>query len=1578
MNKYYFKIHYTESRISKNEGGVINNMDLLKIIPRKALNKAYLKVKPNRSSITVFKTNLVDLIDKINESESEEFHKNLISRFLTETYYGKNHFINTKGRNDLVIHNGKDAKSSVGVIIEAKSPVNKTEMLKVDNINTKAFQELVLYYLRERITGNNLAIKYLIVTNIYEWFIFDAGLFEKHFANNKTIVQQFNDFEAGRLSGTTTDFFYSEIAKPAISNIKDEITFTYFNITEYEKQLKNADNYDQNAQKYIQNELPSPEGRSIKPTCGNENALVHNKLIELYKLLSPEHLLKLPFTNDSNTLDKTFYTELLHIIGLIEVKDGSKKLIQRKKEGQRDSASLIENAISQLKDLDKLSRLKNPQKFGTTHDERYFNVALDLVISWINRILFLKLLEAQQITYHKGNKAFSFLNLDKIENYDDLNCLFFSVLAKRVEDRNDEVKDVFANVPYLNSSLFEPTELEQDMLFISNLRDERKLPIISSTVLKKQSGKKAKGELNTIEYLFSFLDAYDFASESSENITKEDNKPLINASVLGLIFEKINGYKDGSFFTPGFITMYMCRETIRRAVVQKFNEQNAWDCKEFDELYDKIDDKKAANEIINSLKICDPAVGSGHFLVSALNEIIAIKSELKILLDRDGKTLRDYNVEVVNDELIVTDEDGHFFEYTPGNKERQRIQEALFHEKQTIIENCLFGVDINHNSVKICRLRLWIELLKNAYYKTGNHNDINNRNALVHGELETLPNIDINIKCGDSLISRFSLDADLKQALKKSKWTIDSYRRAVQCYREASTKEEKHGMEKLINTVKSDFRSEIHSNDPKLKKLRKSEGELYNLINQGELFEFSPKEQKARKKQREKLVAEIEKLKTQVEEIKNNKIYENAFEWRFEFPEVLNNDGDFIGFDVIIGNPPYLQIQKFAGQQMQKGWEDQGYKTFAKTGDIYCLFYEKGHQILRNNAYLCFITSNKWMRANYGKATRKFFAENVNIKQLIDIGDSPIFEEATTYTNILIFNKHKQSSLPQVWDVNSIYRPNVSLEDLLTESNISIPIFSDETFIILPSEQAKIKNKIEAKGIQLKDWDVSIYRGVLTGYNEAFIIDGVKKDELIAKDPKNAKIIKPILRGRDIKKYSANFADLWIIFIPWHFPLHNDETITGNSLVAEQAFRKEYPDIFKHLLQYQDELSGRNQSETGIRYEWYALQRCAATYHQEFEKEKIIWAEIVYDSAFYYDDQGTYPEATAFIMTGESLKYITALLNSKLLTYAFRIFYAGGDLRGNTFRYKKVFLEHLPIPKLSAPDRKPFENIVNKILEAKKSDPNSDTSTLESQIDQLVYKLYNLTEKEIAIIESSQKNTKPKPKTNEALDRLLNQQPSYFSFDMLKSQLESESAKVANSTLKTYMSKLVANEKVFDAGKGWYSNLEKAFKLELTPLKKVVKILRNAFPLLDLSCWSTEQINSFTHHMLGKHILFIYVDTDAVNSVHEILLDNGYNSYANPKKPEIEKSFRLLEKTVIVRPSVAKQPDNINGTAPIEKILIDLLFENSRLNIMLSEEATQVVQNAVKIGRINISAMISYAKQREIKLANKNQLFPEK
>ncbi|CAK8723215.1 site-specific DNA-methyltransferase (adenine-specific) [Candidatus Electrothrix laxa] len=1075
--------------------------------------------------------------------------------------------------------------------------------------------------------------QHLVITNSYEWFIFNATTFDRLFAQNKKLVKQFNDFENGRLVDTKTDFFYKQIAEPFIEDIKTEIDFTYFNLQEYQKLLRNDDKADD------------------------------NKLIALFKLLSPEHLLKLPFTNDSNSLDKRFYSELLHIIGLTETKEGSKKLIERNKPGERFTGTLFEDTIIQLDSLDKLSRLERPSQFGSTQQEKLFNVALELSITWINRILFLKLLEAQLITYHKGDKSYSFLNLDKIKNYDDLNSLFFQVLAKKHDQRNEDVIKAFEKVPYLNSSLFEPTDIEQDTIFISNLRDDKTIPILSQTVLKDQQGKKRIGKLKTLEYLFEFLNAYDFSSEGSEEI-QEENKSLINASVLGLIFEKINGYKDGSFFTPGFITMYMCRETIRKAVVQKFNETKNWKCKDLEDLYDKIEDRKEANDIVNRLKICDPAVGSGHFLVSALNEMIAVKNDLKILQDRDGKRLKEYQVEIVNDELIVTDEEGELFDYNFNSKESQRIQETLFHEKQTIIENCLFGVDINPNSVKICRLRLWIELLKNAYYKTAS-------------ELETLPNIDINIKCGNSLVSRFSIDADLKQALKKSNWSIDSYRVAVETYRNAQNKEQKREMKRLIADIKSDFRSEISLNDPKVKNLYKLSGKLYQMTHQRQLFEMSKKEKVARDKKVKKLTEDTKKLKAEIEEIKANKIFENAFEWRFEFPEVLNADGDFVGFDVVIGNPPYIGIEDIA-------WDYRRfYETIFKTAtgrfDLYSLFIEKAMRIKHQTGVFTYIIPGKFLNNKQFVTARKIVCDNQSVT-VVKIYEK-VFEDAQV-DSVIVENfpaKNKKYKALQI---------SMHELQLLSETDVS-NILSDKEIIFRLEINIKLDNlisKIQNETLKIKE----------IGDVKDGIVAGTIKDILYI-DKKIDKDCHKLYFGKHLSRYSLAETSVWVNYKP-------------EEMMKEEVQRK-------------------NGKRAGL---WMRDEKI-------FNREKILSRFVAKEIIATYDNEGKYYEHTLHSthITDErfKIKYVLGLFNSNLFKFYYRKTNSQG---GDIFPQVRISsVNNLPIKLADNKTQGKIEALVNQILAKTLQDNLSETKDLENQIDQLVYDLYDLTKEEIELIENA-------------------------------------------------------------------------------------------------------------------------------------------------------------------------------------------------------------------------------------------------
>ncbi|TAG40229.1 MAG: hypothetical protein EAZ31_08570, partial [Cytophagia bacterium] len=726
----------------------------------KSINKSYLAQSLFINEVDLFKNNFLTLLQLIQNNDSEETLKDYIHDFFKNTYY-KEKFATKENHNliDLVILNSKNSNDSVAVIIETKSIKNTAEMITVDDINKKAFYEIVQYYLEERIINKNIEVKNLIITNSIDWFIFDAQIFEKIFYQNKSFQKTYIDWYEGKLVSKKKDWFYSEIVKPFIQNEINTIDCTYFQIS------KNSINTEK-------------------------------ELIALYKIFSPEHLLKLSFQNDNNTLNTAFYNELLYIIGLQEVKINSVKRIERFPEKDRQEASFLENVINILQVDEVLQQLENPQKFGKNEEEQLFSIALELCITWLNRILFLKLLEGQLLKYNQFDNNYLFLNFQKVRDFEELRELFFEVLATKPTERKVNLQSKYYQVPYLNSSLFEQTELEKKAVKINQLKKNIDIEVYHTTILKNENSKKITGKKPILQYLFSFLDSYNFASQSEATI-QETNKTIINTAVLGLIFEKINGYKDGSYFTPSFVTMYMCRETIRKTIISKFKtHKNFKDVNTFVDVYNLIPtiSLREANQIFDSVKICDPAVGSGHFLVSVLNELMAIKADLEILIDKDGKLLRDVTIEVINDELFIAVA-GELFNYQFKNPQSQRIQETIFYEKQNLIENCLFGVDINPKSVNICRLRLWIELLKNAYYT--------NKSNFI--EIETLPNIDINIKCGNSLISHFSLNNNEKSNVQSIQFFTQKYKQAVADYKNTNDRNAKRTLESFIKEQKQNF-----------------------------------------------------------------------------------------------------------------------------------------------------------------------------------------------------------------------------------------------------------------------------------------------------------------------------------------------------------------------------------------------------------------------------------------------------------------------------------------------------------------------------------------------------------------------------------------------------------------------------------------------------------------------------------------------------------------------------------------------------------------------------------------------------
>lgn len=1232
-------------------------MKLTILTPQKSLNKAYLKQSLKRDQIDLFRANLARMFERIRTDEHEEHLKNIVSDFLKDTWYKQTHEINTSGRTDLVIHNGTSSNDNVGVLLEVKRPGNSAEMISHEKPNSKALHELLHYYMQERYIKGNLEVRRLIVCNIYEWYIFDAADFERLFFQNKKFVESYQKWSNGLFSGDKTDWLYKEILKPFVEGELENLTCTYFNLKEYERIVRN-------------------------PARAEDN-----KLITLYKVLSPPHLLKQTFANDSNSLNKEFYSELLHIIGLEEVKEKGKKLIQRKPESKRDDGSLLENTCNILKTRGRLSALSNPRQYGADEDEQYFSVALELCITWLNRLLFLKLLEGQLITYHKGDRSHAFLDSSKIDDFDELNELFFEVLAVRVDQRSESVRSKFGTIPYLNSSLFEESDLERATIRINELKNRLDLPLSSSTVLKASNGKRLTGSKNTLNYLFEFLDAYDFGAEGSAEI-QEQNKSIINASVLGLIFEKINGYRDGSFFTPGFITMYICRETLRRAVLSKFNHAYGWSCADLTELHNEIYRQrlslKETNALVNSLKICDPAVGSGHFLVSALNELIAIKNTLGILADRDGKLLR-CDLTIENDELIVTVDD-QIFEYRYKDSESQRIQETLFHEKETIIENCLFGVDINPKSVMICRLRLWIELLKNAYYRPNSD------------QLETLPNIDINIKCGNSLVSRFALAGTPNISTagkKKQKELADKYRELVFFYKHAPSN--KAEVRKQIENLKHSLETFGLPNDKELVALRKKENEVAQLG-----FAFDKKGAEAM----QKLMAEVVVLRERFAE-KERLVYSNAFEWRFEFPEVLDQDGEFIGFDAVIGNPPYgVDFSSEEKQLLKSNFSS----IHVRTPESYNYFIGKFVEIANSTGGCGLIIPSSFLSQIEFEKTRKLLIDNHSIHKIINLGDG-VFQDAATPTCILIFNLPKTNYKIVYNDLTSVDRKIISAS---LDSNIlffdSESIKQNDGYTFIYKRFSSIIKKCY-QNISLKQVAEDVATGISPGLGEAFVVDADKANNLNLERV----LLRKLVVGGEINNYVLRpTSNKYIIYC------------TSNTDISLYQYCRNY------LEQYKEKLEKRVETLGGT-VPWFVMLRPRRT--KLFENPKILIRQTANRIIAAYDDQGWYCLKSGIIVqlpdnSEIQYFYLLALLNSKLMDFIYR------DLVNEDNRIfpevKPIQLFKLPIKIANKLEQAPIIDRVAKILSA----PDApEVPQLEAEIDQLVYALYGLTADEIALVE---------------------------------------------------------------------------------------------------------------------------------------------------------------------------------------------------------------------------------------------------
>ncbi|HEG8345932.1 TPA: Eco57I restriction-modification methylase domain-containing protein [Campylobacter jejuni] len=1229
-------------------------------------NPYYRKKQIMQNEFDIFNKALMQYLERLESSQSENedyLVANALSPFLTMLNFKTHIKTKQKGKSEIDLSISKDEFSKdLEVLIEAKKP-NSKEFITHAKVNSKALHETILYYFRNR--EYSFSLKFIIITDFYKFYIFKISEFEELFYKNPSFKKLFEEFcNPNSLFKGNTEEFYKEVAK-LIENSKENLKGFLIDLTFLEDKQKSN----------------------------------FKKLASIYKTFHRDFLLSEFNPNDANSLNNAFYKELLYILGLCESKQNSKLIIAKSEESKEEQGTFYTAINSKLK-------------------EENFETILKLLILWLNRILFLKLIESNLVRFN-DDKNLKFLNFKKIPDFDKLSELFFEVLAKEKSTRK---KSEFAYLPYLNSSLFEKQSIE-NTLEISSLSNDLKLFYYKNTVLKDDKCKAKKGQVGLLEYLFEFLDSFDFGSDEQSEILSQ--KELISSSVLGNVFEKLNGYKEGSFYTPSFITSYMCKESITKVVLDKFNAQFDLDAKNINELRKSLrkEDKKAQKELLNSIKICDPAVGSGHFLVSALNVMLSIYDELN-LFDEECY------LEVQNDEILITGRKGEFIEYkrpsTPKDK-AHLIQQELFHTKKDIIENNLFGVDINPNSCEITKLRLWIELLKHSFYQS--FDDEN------YHDLKTLPNIDINIKCGNSLVSYFETGKSLNH-YPNIKERMGKYKRIVKDYKEGFYTDKSHINQEIKNLKISfknfcfadKFKKEMKGFNDKCEKYSKKYGNFLAVDDENlkffvsanlTLFDFDEKE----------ATKEFANLKKEYDNIFNLES-NHPFEWRFEFPEILDDDGNFKGFDLIIGNPPYIRQEEL---KELKPHLAKNYKVYKGTSDIYTYFYELGFNVLKDRGVLSYITSNKYTRAGYGEALREFLLKNVKVLEYTDLNGIKVFDSATVDTSILCFekSKSKDNKFKYLALSNEILKTcayDIGLyKDFAEFSQNSL---SKESFTFSDENTSALKAKIERIGTPLKEWyGFNIYRGILTGYNEAFIITTEKRNEILAncKDEaekeRTAKLIRKMLRGRDIKRYSYEWAGLWVINTHNGYKSKNGEKIEAINI-------EHYPSLKKHFDEFYPQLEKR--ADKGLTP--YNLRNCA--YIEEFEKEKIVWAEMTKEACFVYDNSNFFTNQTCYFFTHCDYKYLLAILNSRLIVYYMQ--YISSHLGQGAFRWIRQYIEKLPIPKINSKNEKLADeliNLVDEILKAKEQDKNANTQELENKINSIVYKLYNLTEEEIKIIE---------------------------------------------------------------------------------------------------------------------------------------------------------------------------------------------------------------------------------------------------
>jgi hypothetical protein len=1080
--------------------------------------------------------------------------------------------------------------------------------------------------------------------------------------------------------------------------------------------------------------------------------------------------------------------------------------------------------------------------------------------------------------------------------------LFYEAL-----NRADRPGDVFpptgTRVPYLNGGLFEHEPVPVELIdFPAEL----------------------------FSGLIEFLAAYNFTIDEND---PEDHEVGIDPEMLGHIFENLlEDNKDkGAYYTPKAIVQYMCQQSLMGYLATHLGEHPELEAlvrhKEIGDADDKQNwvrrNAKDIERLLDDVKICDPAIGSGAFPIGLLQEIYWIKLSLDWTLDR---------------------------------------AEA----KRRIIQHSIYGVDLDAGAVEIARLRFWLALI------------------VEEDQPHPLPNLDYKIMQGDSLLESFE-GVDLSRITSKTKRSMkilgsEQFELGIKAASTELTVEFESGKQAEVAALIADYFNQTDPNEKRrvhalIDKLVLGHIEFnLNLHEDALKIEIQRWKTELKTRQRDaknykpskKEAKRISDLEAQLREVhrKHDALAELQgkperpfFLWHLFFQDVFTRNG----FDIVIANPPYVSSERFSGTSLPVAWKAV-YDTYAPRVDIYCLFYELGlKHLLRDNGTLCFISSNKYLRAGYGEKLRELISKSYSIRTLLDFGELPVFAAGTDPSIILVENA------PPTLDAafnTAIIKTKNEFDDLfasirsrgskLIQGDLSAKGWTLESHVSL-----SLLTKLRSCGIALGNVAKRrFYRGVLTGLNEAFIIDQLKRDALIAEDSKSRELIQPWLQGREIKRWKGEPSGLYLIKIessenkthPWS---------GKDDREAEKLFAKFYPAVHAHMRGFRDGLKARDDQG---KYYW-ELRSCA--YWGEFSKPKIVFNETAKELHAFVDRDGLYVNKTGFILLPDDLEYVLAVLNSNTLDWLYRMeFPSWGDpWKGGRVQFRGDRMAKVPIPDADEATRVQLRDLAFRATKA----AGKELALIEAEINQIVYRLFALTPEEIALIEAATAVIKPTLDHKSSLfTRVIPElaETPYFSMAAVKQRLGELQIDIKDGSLRQYMSEAMAEGLVHDAGRGWYSRLETVCQLDQKPVIKLVRQLEKEFPLLDFTCWSTQQVNPWMHHILSKFVTFVNVDRDGLVAVGEFLRGAGYEVHINPTGKRASE-VRPNGKTVVVSPLNAYAP-RIDHFAPPEAVLVDLYVAAKLLGIMGMDDFQDMAKALMTSARIGMGALLYYAEKREL------------